>query len=412
MISRKVRIRQHERGLWFRHGDFRRLLEPGAHRFWCPLWSCRRDRVEVASTLATRFEHPLLDVMLAHTHVRDSLHVVDLTDVERALVWKDERLAYVLGPGRHAFWKTPYRLYVETFRVDDRSHAMSAGSAVGSGSGIGIGNSGGIGNAGVGFRFDHPRLQVILKHPEATKWLDGVQVEAGAVALLYRDGVLIDRLGEGLHVFWKGTGKVACKVVDLREQVADVAGQEIMTADKVSLRVNLMVTHQVSDPVRAATVVADHAQALYREAQLTLRAAVGTRTLDALLADKESVGSEVRLALSARTAEFGVAVRSVGLRDVVLPGDMKTLLNQVIAAQKEAEANLIRRREETASVRSQANTARLLAESPHLARLKELELLKEVLSGTSATFVFGEGDLAGQIRSLVAQRNGAAAPQS
>ena len=80
---------------------------------------------------------------------------------------------------------------------------------------------------------------------------------------------------------------------------------------------------------------------------------------------------------------------------------MKTLLNQVIAAQKESEANLIRRREETASVRSQANTAKLLAESPPLARLKELELLKEVLAGTSDTFVFGEGDLAAQVRSLM-----------
>ena len=180
--------------------------------------------------------------------------------------------------------------------------------------------------------------------------------------------------------------------MDLREQFPDVAGQEIITADKVTLRVNLLVSWQVADPVKAVSTVGDYAQALYREAQLALRAAVGTRPLDHLLADKESVGGEVKAALSARTAEFGVSVKGVGLRDIILPGDMKTLLNGVIAAQKEAEANLIRRREETASVRSQANTAKLLAESPHLARLKELELLKDVLAGTSATFVFGEGD--------------------
>jgi regulator of protease activity HflC (stomatin/prohibitin superfamily) len=98
---------------------------------------------------------------------------------------------------------------------------------------------------------------------------------------------------------------------------------------------------------------------------------------------------------------LGVAVRSVGLRDVILPGDMKALLNGVIAAQKEAEANLIKRREETASVRSQANTAKLLAESPALARLKELELLKDVLAGAKTTFVFGSGDIAEQVRGLV-----------
>ena len=104
--------------------------------------------------------------------------------------------------------------------------------------------------------------------------------------------------------------------------MADVAGQEIITADKVSVRVNLVVTWQVTDPVRAVTASADHAQALYREAQLVLRSSVGTRTLDALLADKESVGAEVLEALAGRVRDLGVAVRSVGLRDLILPGDM------------------------------------------------------------------------------------------
>jgi 3-deoxy-D-arabino-heptulosonate 7-phosphate (DAHP) synthase class II len=84
---------------------------------------------------------------------------------------------------------------------------------------------------------------------------------------------------------------------------------------------------------------------------------------------------------------------------------MKTLLNQVIAATKEAEANLIRRREETAAARSQANTAKLLAENPLLIRLKELEMLKDVLSGSHATFVLGSGDIADQLRTLVATKS-------
>ncbi len=67
--------------------------------------------------MKTKFEHPMLDVLLQHDHVLNALHVVDLTDVERALVWKDDRLAFILGPGRHALWKTPYRLYVEAFNI-------------------------------------------------------------------------------------------------------------------------------------------------------------------------------------------------------------------------------------------------------------------------------------------------------
>jgi len=139
---------------------------------------------------------------------------------------------------------------------------------------------------------------------------------------------------------------------------------------------------------------------LYREAQLTLRAAVGTRTLDALLADKESVGGEVKNVLASRASEFGVVVKSVGLKDIILPGEMKTILNQVIEADKAAQANLIKRREETAAARSQANTAKLLAESPALARMKELELMQEILAGAKVSFVLGNGDIAGQLRRL------------
>ena len=212
-------------------------------------------------------------------------------------------------------------------------------------------------------KFEHPRLDVLVRH-----------------ASLAAELVVVDR----------------------REQVADVAGQEILTQDKVTLRVNLVVAFRIADPVLATGTVSDAAQTLYRDAQLALRAAVGTRALDALLADKESVGGEVRNALAARAREYGVEVRSVGLRDVVLPGGMKTILNQVVAAQKEAEANLIRRREETAAARSQANTARLLAENPVLVRLRELEALEKILAGAKTTFVLGPQDLATQIRTLSA----------
>jgi len=246
------------------------------------------------------------------------------------------------------------------------------------------------------------RLQPVDQHAVAVE--EHVLVVADHEdVLLYRDGVLIDRLGQGLHVFWKGNGQIKWKSVDKREQTADVQGQEIITADKVTLRVNLVVSYMVSDALKAIQSSNDYTQALYREAQLVLRAAVGAKTLDAILGDKESVGAEVRDALTARASALGVAVKSVGLRDIILPGDMKTLLNQVIAATKEAEANLIKRREETAAARSQANTAKLLSENPQLARLKELELLQTILAGAKTTIVFGQGEIAEQVRSLVAQ---------
>ena len=367
-MFRTVYIRTHERGLLFYKGDFVRVLRPGRH-----FVIGAGKTVEVADTLKTFFAHPLFEVLIKDADLRKELQIVDLTNTQRAVVWKNGRAFAILGADRYALWTTAGQIDVDVFNIEP-------------------------------VRFTHPKLQAILQLPDAQKHLDGVQVGDAEVALLFRDGVLIEQLGQGLHVFWKGAGNIKWKALDLREQVADVAGQEIITADKVSLRVNLVVTWMIADPVLAVRISVSPEQALYREAQLALRAAVGTKMLDALLADKEAVGGEVRHALTARAGELGLVVRSVGLRDIVLPGEMKTLLNQVIAATKEAEAGLIRRREETAQVRSQLNTAKLLAENPQLQRLKELEVLKDVLAGTTATFVLGQGELTDQLRTLIAAK--------
>ncbi|UCG31556.1 MAG: slipin family protein [Phycisphaerales bacterium] len=369
-----TRIRQHERGLLFHYGDFVRLLGPGTYRLWGRLWNRQRDEIQVVDTLSTRFVHPLLDVLLTHGDVCEALYVVDLRDDERALVWKDGRLGWILGAGRHAFWKEPYHLHVETFNVQD-------------------------------LRLEHPHLEAVLAHKDSSYHLKSMLVEPQQECLVFHNGRLVSTYRDGKHAFWSAAGDVEWQRVDTSEQLIDVSGQEIITSDKVSLRVNLLVTYQVADAVKAATVVDDYGQALYREAQLALRAVVGTRSLDVMLADKEAIGGEVRSALQQRADDFGVAVKSVGLRDIILPGEMRDILNRVITAEKEAQANIIKRREETAAARSQANTARLLTDNPALARIKELEMLQEILTGARTTFVLGSGDLVGHVRSLIREND-------
>lgn len=369
-MSTTVRIRTHERGLRFKHGQIVGLVGPGTYRLWSRLWSDTRDRIDVISTHNHRFQVPEWESFLSVPSVRDALHLVELTETQRALIWVDGRLFGVFGPGRYAFWKSPAKVEVETFDID-------------------------------AVRFEHPRLEQVIAHATASAWLEWVDPLNTHDVLLIRNGRLVEKLAPGRHAFWRGTGRQVIHPVDKRERIAEVSGQEIMTSDKLSLRVNLLITYRVADAEKMISVVTDADQAVYREAQLALRAAVGARTLDQLLTDKESIGGEVRSALAGRAAEFGVEVRSAGLRDIILPGELRTILNQVIEAQKRAEAELIKRREETASARSQANTAKLLAENPVLARVRELELLQSVLAGTKATFVFGTGDIAGQVRSLV-----------
>ena len=139
---------------------------------------------------------------------------------------------------------------------------------------------------------------------------------------------------------------------------------------------------------------------LYKELQFALREAVGTRTLDELLGDKGVLDREIGDAVRARVEEHGLAVRSVGVKDVILPGEMKEILNQVVHAEKVAQANLIKRREETAATRSLLNTARLMDENPTLLRLKELETLEKVTEKIDKLTVFGglEGVLKDVVR--------------
>ncbi len=371
-MFKKIHIKQHELGLRFRKGEFHGFVRPGEFRQGIRAL-VRRERIEIVDTRDVRFRHRDLDLIARHADAPTHFHVLDLTDTQRALVFKDGRLEGVLGAGLFALFKTPYEIRTELF---DTAQDV---------------------------RFEHPLEDVVIRHPGTSEFLGVVQAEPHVEKLVFRNGALMARVREGRFVYFQDAAKVAVREVPLREQTLDVGGQEIMTRDKVTLRVNLIVTFTIVDTVKAVTLVDNAEHALYREAQLALRAAVGARVLDELLTDKQAVGDEVRTAIAARAEAFGVAVRGVGLRDIILPGDMKTILNQVITAQKEAEANVIKRREETAAARSQANTAKLLAESPALARLKELELLQEILAGTKTAFVFGRGDLAGQVRTLIDQ---------
>ena len=181
----------------------------------------------------------------------------------------------------------------------------------------------------------------------------------------------------------------------------DVAGQEIMTADKVTLRMNAVVTYRVADARQAVSVVDDVRQALYREAQLALRAVVGARELDQFLTDKDAVARELEEIVRRRVTALGLELISVGIRDVILPGEMKDLMNKVTEAKKAAEANLIVRREETAAMRSQVNTAKLLEGNPTLMRLRELEVLEKVASNSKLNVVLGEKGLADRVVNLL-----------
>ena len=119
------------------------------------------------------------------------------------------------------------------------------------------------------------------------------------------------------------------------------------------------------------------------------------------MAEKEQVSAELADLIRERAGAFGLEVMAFGIRDVILPGEMKTILNRVTEARKAAEADLLKRREETAAMRSQANTARLLESNQTLMRLRELEVLEKVADKANLNVLVGDQGLADRIIKLV-----------
>lgn len=361
---KSITIAQHERGLLFRNRSFEAVLEPGIHRIFDPL---QRTEVQVYDLTVPEFEHARIDFLLeeAREIVAKYFAVVQIGISEVGVVYKSGKVCGVLAPGtRQLYWRGPIEV-----RVDRQD---------------------------ISREFELPKslakVLVRAKQPLAAAVAEAVtasEVPDTAIGLLIVDGELMQVLQPGLHAFWKYQRALKIELVDRRVQAMEVAGQEILTRDKVSLRVNLTALWQVLDAVKARSTLTNFVELLYKELQFALREAVGARTLDELLGDKGALDREIGDAVRPKVEEHGLAVRSVGVKDVILPGEMKTILNQVVEAEKVAQANLIRRREETAATRSLLNTARLMDENPTLLRMKELETLEKVTEKIDKLTVFG-----------------------
>ena len=241
----------------------------------------------------------------------------------------------------------------------------------------------------------------IAKNEDADNFFSVVDVLEGHKCVYFKDGKYIETLPAGRHLFWTGTAVNRFFTVDLREKILDVSGQEIMTSDKVTLRMNAMLNFGITDALKSVSLSEDSRQALYREAQLALRSLIGALELDSVLNEKENVSNDLISAIQCRAQSLGIQVKSFGIRDIILPGDMKDLMNKVIEAKKAAESNLIMRREETAAMRSQANTAKLLDNNPTLMRLRELDILEKVVSNSKMNVVLGEKGLADRVVNLL-----------
>jgi regulator of protease activity HflC (stomatin/prohibitin superfamily) len=358
MLWKRIVVGDQERVLVAKNGRFKGIFLPGEYRvFVAPGVSLEVEKHNVRdlvfrSTWADYLAQERLEVAERY------FTRVETNDVQVAMVYVDGKLFSVLHPAKRVlYWRGAAEVKAEVVDViaepEVPSEMLSA-------------------------------LERLARESAVVS-----TVEEGKAGLLYIDNRFVRSVPPGKYGFWAVAAKPRVDAVDLRRQTMEVPGQEVLSRDKVSLRVNISAEYQVRDAVKAKQTVTNFEAYLYRMLQLTMRQALGKKTLEEILAEKTEVDESTAAVVRSELNAIGIEVGTIALKDIILPGDMREMLNQVVSAEKQAQANLIRRREETAATRSLLNTAKLLEDNPILTRLKELETLEKLVGKVDRLMVTG-----------------------
>jgi len=198
-------------------------------------------------------------------------------------------------------------------------------------------------------------------------------VPEGYAGLVYHKGRFVEVLGAGRHIRW---GRhFTLHPQDLRKAALLVAGQEVLTADNVGLKISLFVTYQVTDPVKAAHETQNWQGDLYNASQLALRTVVSGVAVEGLLNQRLEIGAQLLARVQPEAAKIGINVLAVEVKDTMFPAELKRAFADVLKAKQEGQAALERARGESASLRNLANAARVLEGNPALMNLRLMQSL-------------------------------------
>lgn len=360
---KRVKINAYQTGLVFKDGVYQRMLTEG--NYW--LWN---ETATIYNRLGA-FDPPIaLNLLLQDEELAATLEVFTVNDQELVLQFENGILKAVLKAGEYAFWKSPATSY-NFIKVNNTVLDIPAS----------VNRS-------------------LLQHALLAPFVRTVTIENYERAVLFVDGKYSSMLESGVYYWWKNTVPVFIARVDTRQQQIEINGQEILTRDKAALRINAWARYKITDIEKAILQNKDYDKQLYIAFQLALREYISGYGFDELLEKKDMIGSVMMQAVQAQAGVLGVEVLSFGIRDIVLPGDVKEIMNQVLVAEKKAQANTITRREETASTRSLLNTAKLMEENAVLWKLKELEYVEKIADKISNISVNGSGALVEQLKQI------------
>lgn len=193
--------------------------------------------------------------------------------------------------------------------------------------------------------------------------------------LRYSRGRYSGTLGPGQY--WVLTSFTSILLVDIRPQFITILGQDVLSADGVTLKASLAAEFEVADPHAAINKNANFTNALYLTLQMALREIVGKEKIDDLMQNRSAIGPRLLEMTTAKAIELGLKLKLVDIKDIMFPGEMKKAFSQVVKAQKEGQATLERARSETAALRNLANAAKMIEDNPNLLQLRALQSLTD-----------------------------------
>ncbi len=360
---KRILINAYQVGLLFKNGVYQRMLKEGTYWLW------PSERMEVYDVTKAFVPSVELNILLQDAALASELIVVEVKDEQIVLQYNNGLLKQVMTAGRYVYWKgvMDYKfVYADLSKIDITE--------------------------------DIDRATLVNKQVAA--YVRSYTVESYEKAVLFVDGKYERMLTSGVYFWWRNSIPVTVGKVDTRQQQAEINGQEILTKDKAALRVNAYGQYVVTDIEKALLQNKDYEKQLYVVFQLVLREYIGTMTLDELLEKKETIAPYILQSVSDNATALGVAVQGFGIRDIILPGEVKDIMNQVLVAEKKAQANTIMRREETASTRSLLNTAKLMEDNSMLFKLKEMEYVEKIAEKINSISVSGNGVLIDQLRQI------------
>lgn len=358
----KVRVNANQIGLVLKNGAFKEILNEGSYWFWGNEDTYVYDK-------GAFFVAPIeLELLLQHSEIADALEVIEVGDNEIALQFYENRFQSAMITGKHPFWKGVKSYKYITANLNN-----------------------------IEISEDIDKQLIIKKMPN---YIRNFVVESYEKGVLIVDGKFEKVLDGGTYHWWKNATTIHVAKADMRQLQLEVSGQEILTKDKANLRLNFFVQYRITDIVKALYENKDYEKQLYVLLQLALREYVGGFSFDELLDKKEAIGEFILKNTIEKVSNLGIEVKNCGLRDIILPGEMKDIMNQVLIAEKKAQANIIMRREETASMRSLLNTAKLMEENETLWKLKEMEYVEKIADKIGSISVTGNGQIIDQLKQI------------